>query len=158
MLAASRSGFLLQVPLSDQIQDTLSKIQEAPMVARVITICVLLMIVLGFLEKYFKTLSSLLCHLLKIRQQMMDLGTDPTAVDLDTQTERDNLLKAFKIKLENRLEDVLGTDQLIALSYEGRPEEVGRYRRPVSMPEAIPESSPTFMARLQSLNPIRLLK
>jgi hypothetical protein len=47
---------LLQIQLSEQVQETLTTVQEAPIVATVITVCVLLGIVLlGFLEMQSKT-------------------------------------------------------------------------------------------------------
>jgi hypothetical protein len=144
---------LLQIPLSEQVQETLTTVQEAPMVAKFITVGVLMMIVLGFLEKYFKTLSSLLEHLLKIRGQLINLFPAAAAEDLETTADRAKLLKAFRQKLEERLRDVLGSDQLIALSYEERLAEVGRYQRPVITPAAQPEPTPNFATRLTSLIP-----
>ncbi|MEM6717019.1 MAG: NACHT domain-containing protein, partial [Cyanobacteria bacterium P01_C01_bin.147] len=149
---------LLQIPLAEQVQETLTTVQEAPMVAKVITVCVVMMIVLGFLEKYFKSLSALLEYLLKIREQLINLGTAPTSAELDTQADRAKLLKAFTIKLNKRLADVLSSEQLIALSWEDRPQEVGRIQREIPAPESVPESVPNFMTRLQSLSPVRLFK
>jgi hypothetical protein len=158
MPTALRLAPLLQIQLAEPIQDTLMAVQEAPLVTTVVTVCVLLGIVLLFLEMQSQRLSSMLSSWLQIRTQLNELGTAPTAADLDTQTDRAKLLKAFGIKLEKRLKDVLGTDQLIALSYEDRPAEVGRYQRPAPPATAPADDSPTWQTRLQSLNPMRLLR
>jgi hypothetical protein len=120
MPALPSLAFLLQIPLSEQVQETLTRVQEAPIIATVITVCVLLGIVLLFLEMQSKRLSSMLGSWLQIRGQLNELSTDPTATDLETTADRAKLLKAFHQKLEERLRDVLGSDQLIALSYEER--------------------------------------
>jgi hypothetical protein len=158
MPALPSLAFLLQIQLSEQVQETLTTVQEAPIIATVITVCVLLGIVLLFLEMQSKRLSSMLGSWLQIRGQLNELSTDPTATDLETTADRAKLLKAFHQKLEERLRDVLGSDQLIALSYEERLAEVGRYQRPAITPEATPETPPTWKTRLQSLVPKQLLR
>ncbi|MDB9526698.1 hypothetical protein PN498_11910 [Oscillatoria sp. CS-180] len=83
-----QAASLLQISLLEPIQETLTKVQEAPMIAMAITICVVLGIVLAFLEKQSKTLSSFLGNLLQIRTQLSDLSTAPKIADLDTQASR----------------------------------------------------------------------
>ena len=156
MQAAESLIFLLQIPLSEKIMEILVTVQEAPTVRWAIAVLIVLGIILTYLVKQSEQLSSFLKNLLQIKTQLKDLSDAPVAADLDTQAERAKLLRAFKIKLEKRLTDVLGSDQLIALSYESRPGEVGRFQRIMPEPEATPQPEPNFLTRLESLNPLRL--
>jgi len=156
MQAAESFIFLPQVPLSEKIMEILIAVQEAPTVRWAIAVFIVLAVILTYLVKQSEQLSSFLKNLLQIKTQLKDLSDAPVAADLDTQAERAKLLKAFKIKLEKRLTDVLGSDQLIALSYESRPGEVGRFQRIMPEPEATPQPEPNFLTRLESLNPLRL--
>ncbi len=149
------SDLPLQIPLSEQVIEQLTRVQEAPILLRIITVCVGLGIVLAFLDRQFKLLDSLIGTLQSIRTKLR--GTAATTVP-NTQADRAKLLKAGKIKIEKRLTDVLSTDQLIALSWADQPQEVGRYQREIPIPEASSQPESTFVTRLQSLNPMRLLQ
>lgn len=151
MQAAESLIFLPQIPLSEKIMEILVTVQEAPSVKWAIAVFIVLGIILAYLVKQSEQLSSFLKNLLQIKTQLKDLSDAPVAADLDTQAERVKLLKAFKIKLEKRLADVLGNDQLIALSHESRPREVGRVQREIPEAEVILQPEPTFIVRMESL-------
>jgi hypothetical protein len=158
MQAVESLTVLLQIPLSEKIMEILIAVQEAPWVKWAIAVCIVLGIILTYLVTQSAQLSSFLTNLLQIKTQLKNLSAAPVAADLDTRAERAKLLKAFNIKLEKRLRDVLGNDQLIALSYENRPGEVGRYQRQAPPPEATPQSEANFLTRLESLISKRLLQ
>ncbi|MGB2927267.1 MAG: NACHT domain-containing protein [Limnothrix sp.] len=151
MQAAESLIFLLQIPLSEKIMEILIAVQEALWVKWAIAVFIVLAVILTYLVKQSEQLSSFLKNLLQIKTQLKDLSDAPVATDLDTQAERAKLLRAFNIKLEKRLTDVLNNDQLIALSHEGRPKEVGRFQRTSPEPEVIPPPEPTFIVRMESL-------
>lgn len=155
---ARPSGPLLQIPLSEQVIETLVRVQEAQIVTEVVTVCVVLGVTLFFLAKQSKLLTSFFGNLLQFRTQLNDVSAAPIADALDTQADRAKLLKAFKIKTEQRLMNVLSNDQLIAFSWADQPQEVGRMQREMSVPEASPQLESTFLTQLQSLNPMRLLQ
>jgi hypothetical protein len=72
------SALLLQVPLAKPIKETLTTLWEAPIIARVITVCVIIAIVLGFLEKQFKLLDSLIGTLQSIQAKLRGEGAVTT--------------------------------------------------------------------------------
>jgi energy-coupling factor transporter ATP-binding protein EcfA2 len=157
MNAAAFSGYSLglQVPLSEQVTDNLARLQDVPWMPRILTIGVVMGLILVWLDKQFKLLDSLIGTIQSIRSKLGQLSE--TAAP-ETQADRDRLLAAFKIKTEKRLRDVLDNDQLMALSWEDRPQEVGRYQRQSVPKEAAPVATPSFLTTIQSLNPMRLLQ
>lgn len=148
--AASRALPPLQIPLSDRVLDTLTRLQDIPLVFRIVTGCVVLCIALTYLDHQFKLLDSLLDTWQSIRAKLDRPAEATEAEDL-----RAKLLKACKIKTEKRLEDILNCDQLIALSWENQPDAVGRYQSPPVVPDPAAPAERTFANTLKSLNPKR---
>ncbi|PSN18927.1 hypothetical protein C7271_09945, partial [filamentous cyanobacterium CCP5] len=129
-------GSLLKVFLPESVSEVLSQLLEVPFILRIVSAAALMMIVAAFLTGFFGQIDKLIGFLQSIRTGLVGLF-NPSKVEADTR-DRNHLLREFKSEIEGRL---AYDKQMIALSLEDRPDELGRPQIKFAQPEAIVEAS-----------------
>lgn len=150
-------GFSFQL-IFDHIEQIPTFIAENPIITGIIAFFTAVAGILFFFDEQLKVLSSIIDSIKQIKTQLGLSKEAKVPKENELQESRQKLLKAFSIKLEKRLGDILSDDQLIALSYEQRYEQIGRVRREKVTPEEISRQETHWQTRLKSLDPLKLFR